>query len=90
MAGVYVLVDPVTGFTKVGRASDLQTRLANLRTANPRLQLARWYETGDAALVEAYVHAEGAHSSFPRWEIADAIFLWHQQCRSLGPCAVFA
>ena len=58
MAGVYVLVDPVTGFTKVGRASDLETRLANLRTANPRLQLARWYETGDAALVEAYVHAK--------------------------------
>ena len=58
MAGVYVLVDPVTGFTKVGRASDLETRLANLRTANPRLQLVRWYETGDAALVEAYVHAK--------------------------------
>jgi len=58
MAGVYVLVDPVTGFTKVGRASDLETRLANLRTANPRLQLARWYETDDAALVEAYVHAK--------------------------------
>ena len=37
MAGLYILLDPVSTFIKIGRASDLETRLANLRTANPRL-----------------------------------------------------
>jgi hypothetical protein len=62
MAGIYVLTDPATGFTKVGRASDLDTRLANLKTANPRLQLVHWYETNDASLVESYVHAKLVNS----------------------------
>lgn len=57
MAGLYILLDPVSTFIKIGRASDLETRLANLRTANPWLQLLQWFETPHGALVESYVHA---------------------------------
>ena len=58
MAGVYLLLDPATQFIKIGRATDLDTRLANLRTANPRLQLVEWFETTHDSLVESYVHAK--------------------------------
>ena len=56
MPGVYVLNDPNTQLIKIGRATDLEDRLANLRTGNPRLALIEWFETAEASLVESYVH----------------------------------
>ena len=56
MPGVYVLNDPHTKLIKIGRATDLDDRLANLRTANPRLAVIEWFETPEASLVETYVH----------------------------------
>jgi FKBP-type peptidyl-prolyl cis-trans isomerase (trigger factor) len=56
MPGVYVLNDPHTQLIKIGRATDLDDRLANLRTGNPRLALIEWFETPEASLVETYVH----------------------------------
>jgi hypothetical protein len=56
MPGVYVLNDPHTQLVKIGRATDLDERLANLRTGNPRLALIEWFETPEASLVETYVH----------------------------------
>ena len=56
MPGVYVLNDPHTQLIKIGRATDLDDRLANLRTANPRLAVIEWFETPEASLVETYVH----------------------------------
>jgi hypothetical protein len=58
MSGVYLLLDPATQFVKIGRATDLETRLANLRTGNPRLSLLEWFETPHDSLVESYVHAK--------------------------------
>ena len=58
MPGVYVLLDPQSQLLKIGRATNLETRLANLRTANPRLTLVEWFETEDDSLVESYVHAK--------------------------------
>lgn len=58
MPGLYILLDPASMFIKIGRANDLEARLANLRTGNPRLQLVHWYETPHEVLVESYVHAK--------------------------------
>jgi len=58
MPGLYILLDPASMFIKIGRTNDLETRLANLRTGNPRLQLVHWYETPHDVLVESYVHAK--------------------------------
>lgn len=57
MSGVYVLQDQETKLVKIGRATCLKDRLANLRTGNPRLELVRWFETEDDSMVEAYVHS---------------------------------
>lgn len=57
MSGVYILYDPNSQFVKIGRATNLEDRLANLRTANPRLEVVDWYETSFDSAVEAYVHA---------------------------------
>jgi hypothetical protein len=43
MPAVYVLNDPHTLLIKIGRATDLDERLANLRTGNPRLALIEWF-----------------------------------------------
>jgi hypothetical protein len=56
MPGVYLLHDPATSFLKIGRATNLDDRLANLRTANPRLVLLEWIETQFESSVESYVH----------------------------------
>lgn len=56
MAGLYILLDPATTFLKIGRARNLETRLANLRIANPWLQVVQWFETANESLVESYVH----------------------------------
>jgi hypothetical protein len=56
MPGVYLLNDSHTQLIKIGRAADLDDRLANLRTGNPRLTLIEWFETPEAPLVETYVH----------------------------------
>ena len=56
MPGVYLLHDPATNFLKIGRATNLDDRLANLRTANPRLVLLEWIETKFESSVESYVH----------------------------------
>lgn len=56
MSGVYILRDPVTDYLKIGRATNFDERLANLRTANPRLILLEWVETTFDSLVESYVH----------------------------------
>jgi excinuclease UvrABC nuclease subunit len=53
MPGVYLLHDPVTNFLKIGRATNLDDRLANLRTANPRLVLLEWIETKFESSVES-------------------------------------
>ena len=58
MPGVYVLLDPRTQLVKVGRATNLDDRLANLRTANPRLSLVEWFETEHDSTAESYVHAK--------------------------------
>ena len=58
MSGVYVLLDPSTQFVKIGRATNLDDRLANLRTANPRLSLVEWFETNHDSTAESYVHAK--------------------------------
>ena len=58
MSGVYVLKDKESNLIKIGRASDLQRRLANLRTANPRLEVVQWFETANDSTVEAYVHSK--------------------------------
>ena len=58
MSGVYVLKDNESNLIKIGRASDLQRRLANLRTANPRLEVVQWFETANDSTVEAYVHSK--------------------------------
>lgn len=57
MSGVYVLQDQETGLIKIGRATNLKDRLANLRTGNPRLELLHWFETNEDSTVEAYVHS---------------------------------
>ena len=56
MSGIYVLLDPETRYLKIGRATDLESRLANLRTANPRLKLIDWYPTPFVTSIEAYLH----------------------------------
>jgi hypothetical protein len=56
MPGIYVLLDPETQYLKIGRATDLESRLVNLRTANPRLQLIDWYPTPFGSSIEAYLH----------------------------------
>ena len=56
MSGIYVLLDPETYCLKIGRATDLESRLANLRTANPRLELIDWYPTPFGSTIEAYLH----------------------------------
>ena len=61
MPGVYILLDPQSQLLKIGRATNFETRLANLRTANPRLVLVEWFETSDDSLVESYVHAKLVH-----------------------------
>ena len=58
MSGVYVLLDPSTQFVKIGRATNLDDRLANLRTANPRLSLVEWFVTNHDSTAESYVHAK--------------------------------
>lgn len=58
MSGVYVLRDNESNLIKIGRASDLRRRLANLRTANPRLEVVQWFETENDSTVEAYVHSK--------------------------------
>lgn len=56
MPGVYILVDPETNLVKIGRATNCDERLANLRTANPRLQLAHWVETEHESRLESHLH----------------------------------
>jgi len=56
MSGVYILHDPATDYLKIGRATRLEDRLNNLRTANPRLVLLEWIETVFDSAVESYVH----------------------------------
>lgn len=56
MSGVYILQDPQSGFLKIGRATDLEKRLKNLRTANPRLEVLHWIETEADSALESYLH----------------------------------
>ena len=56
MPGVYLLSDPNTGFLKIGRATDLEERLASLRTGNPDLTLEAWFETDQASKLESNLH----------------------------------
>jgi len=56
MPYVYLLRDPNTNLIKIGRATNLATRLANLRTANPRLEEAYVFETDQAVSIERYLH----------------------------------
>ena len=56
MPCVYLLRDPNTNLIKIGRATNLAARLANLRTANPRLEEAYIFETDRAVSIEGYLH----------------------------------
>lgn len=56
MPYVYLLRDPNTNLIKIGRAINLETRLANLRTANPRLEKVYVFETEQAVSIERYLH----------------------------------
>lgn len=56
MPFVYLLRDPNTNLIKIGRATNLATRLANLRTANPRLEEEYIFETEQAVSIEGYLH----------------------------------
>jgi hypothetical protein len=56
MPCVYLLRDPNTSLIKIGRATNLASRLANLRTANPRLEEAHIFETDQAVSIEKYLH----------------------------------
>ena len=56
MPYVYLLRDPNTNLIKIGRATNLETRLANLRTANPRLEKVYVFETEQAVSIERFLH----------------------------------
>jgi hypothetical protein len=56
MPCVYLLRDPVTNLIKIGRATNFETRLANLRTANPRLEEAHRIDTPQAVALEGQLH----------------------------------
>ena len=56
MPGVYILNDPATQYLKIGRATRIEDRFANLRTANPRLVLLEWVETSYDSALESYIH----------------------------------
>jgi hypothetical protein len=56
MPGVYILNDPSTNYLKIGRATNLEERILNLRTANPRLELVKWIETDFGNQIETYLH----------------------------------
>ena len=56
MPGVYILNDPATQYLKIGRATRIEDRFANLRTANPRLVLLEWVETPYDSALESYIH----------------------------------
>ena len=56
MAGVYILIDPETNWVKIGRATNFDERLANLRTANPRLRPLHWIETEHESRLESHLH----------------------------------
>ena len=56
MSGLYVLSDPNTGLLKIGRASNLESRLSSLRTANPDLVVEAWIETDQESKLESVLH----------------------------------
>ncbi len=56
MQTIYILNDPATNFIKIGKATDLQQRITNLQTANPRLILLFSVKSKFASEIEAYVH----------------------------------
>jgi hypothetical protein len=56
MPFVYLLRDSNTNLIKIGRTTNLATRLANLRTANPRLEEEYIFETDQAVSIEGYLH----------------------------------
>ncbi len=60
MAFVYLLRDPSSNLIKIGRATNLEQRLRNLRTANPNLELVHAFENVDAVKVEGYLHKKFA------------------------------
>ncbi len=60
MAFVYLLRDPSSSLIKIGRATNLEQRLRNLRTANPNLELVHAFENVDAVKVEGYLHKKFA------------------------------
>ncbi len=60
MAYVYLLRDPSSNLIKIGRATNLEQRLRNLRTANPNLELVHAFENVDAVKVEGCLHKKFA------------------------------
>ena len=90
MPGVYLLHDPASNYLKIGRATKLDERLANLRTANPRLVVLDWIETIFDSSVESYVHTRLASfrregeffdvsADIARQEINEALTLMSQR-----------
>jgi len=62
MACVYLLRDPITNLIKIGRATNLEKRLADLKTANPRLEVAHIFDDINAVKIEGYLHRRfGVH-----------------------------
>lgn len=56
MPCVYLLRDPATNLIKIGRATNFETRFANLKTANPRLEVAHRFDTPQAVALEGQLH----------------------------------
>ena len=60
MACVYLLRDPSTNLIKIGRAKNFVERFTNLKTANPRLEVAHLFENINAVKIESYLHKKFA------------------------------
>lgn len=56
MPCVYLLRDPLNNLIKIGRATNFETRFANLRTANPRLEKVHLFDTPQAVALEGQLH----------------------------------
>jgi hypothetical protein len=61
MPTVYLLSDQKTQFIKIGRATNFKERYANLRVANPWLDIGYLLETEQAPYVEKCMHQRFAH-----------------------------
>lgn len=78
MACVYLLRDSITNLIKIGRATNLEKRLADLKTANPRLEVAHIFDGINAVKIEGYLHRrfgihqqDGEYFDVPIKEVID-------------------